>query len=208
MNPAILQVTDLRFLENGPYSFTIYDNEIFGLCGESGIGKSQLLRAIVECINFRGSILYRGVPPENFTPSQWRRTIALIPAESQWWRESVAEHFPDHISQDLLHKLMIDLGFAIDVLSWKVENLSTGERQRLALARALVLNPSVVLLDEPCSALDARSTTRVEKLLVDYKEKPETALVWVSHDDEQLRRVASRCFQVHKNCLEVLWQHQ
>lgn len=208
MNSALLQVNDLQFLDNGPYSFSVQEHEVFGLSGKSGVGKTQLLRAIVETINYHGSILYKGSSPEKYLPSQWRRLIALVPAESQWWRESVAEHFAEDVPQQLLHSLMVDLGFEVDILSWEIERLSTGERQRLALARALVLSPAVVLLDEPCSALDAQSTERVEKLLLTYKDKPDTALVWVSHDDEQLQRVASCCYQVYQHSLEIRWQHQ
>ena len=206
MNSAILQVNELEFLDNGPYSFAVQEHEIVGLSGESGIGKTQLLRAIVETINYRGTIVYKGNCSEEYSPSQWRRMIALVPAESQWWRESVGEHFAEDVSCHFLQTLMVDLGFEVDILSWKIERLSTGERQKLALARALVLNPAVVLLDEPCSALDAHSTERVEKLLLSYKDKEDTALVWVSHDDEQLRRVTTRCYRVHHHSLEVRWQ--
>ena len=208
MSSVLLQVDDLRFLENGPYSFSIMEHEVCGLSGKSGIGKTQLLRSIVETINYNGSISFKGNSPEKYTPSQWRRLIALIPAEAQWWRESVAEHFAADVPEHVLQALLADLGFEGDVLSWKIEHLSTGERQRLALARALVLGPAMVLLDEPCSALDARSTERVEKLLLNYKDKEDTALLWVSHDDEQLQRVASSCYQVHRHGLEVRWQHQ
>lgn len=205
MNSALLQVNNLRFLNNGPYSFSVHEHEVFGLSGKSGVGKTQLLRAIVETINYHGSIAYRGSSPEKYSPSQWRRLVALVPAESQWWRESVAEHFAEDVPQHVLKTYMVDLGFETDILAWRIERLSTGERQRLALARALVLNPAIVLLDEPCSALDVQSTERVEKLLLTYKEKPDTALVWVSHDDEQLTRVASRCHQVHHHSLELRW---
>jgi putative ABC transport system ATP-binding protein len=207
MNSVVLQVNDLRFLDNGPYSFAVREHEVFGLSGKSGVGKTQLLRALVETINYNGSILYKESPPEKYSPSQWRRMIGLVPAESQWWHESVAEHFAEEVSQKLLQSYIVGLGFDVDILSWRIERLSTGERQRLALARALVLNPAVVLLDEPCSALDVNSTERVEKLLLSYKEKPDTALVWVSHDDDQLQRVASCCHQVHHNSLEARWQH-
>ena len=183
----------------------MHDHEVIGLSGESGVGKTQLLRAIVECINYRGTLLYKGNPPENYSPSQWRRLVGLIPAESQWWQDSVGEHFAEDVVNGLLQAILTDLGFATDILSWKIERLSTGERQRLALARALALNPAVVLLDEPCSALDARSTARVEKLLMNYRKKPGTALIWVSHDDEQLKRVASSCYQVHRQTLETRW---
>ena len=202
---VLLQIHELRFRDNGPYSLAVQQHDIIGLSGQSGIGKTQLLRAIVETINYSGTIAYKESPSDTYTPSQWRRLIGLIPAESQWWRDTVAEHFAREIPQEYLEKLITDLGFDTDILSWKIEHLSTGERQRLALARALVLNPSVVLLDEPCSALDAHSTERVENILLSYREKPDTALIWVSHDDEQLKRVASSCFTVTRHSLEVRW---
>jgi ABC-type iron transport system FetAB ATPase subunit len=208
MNSALLQVEDLRFLDNGPYSFSVQEHEVIGLSGKSGIGKTQLLRAIVETINYHGSLLFKGSSPEKYSPSQWRRLVALIPAEPQWWRESVGEHFAEDVPRQLLQRMVVDLGFEVDILSWKIERLSTGERQRLAMARALILNPAILLLDEPCSALDAQATQKVERLLLTYKDKPDSALVWVSHDDEQLQRVASCCYQVHHNSLEVRWQHQ
>ena len=208
MSSVLLQVNELMYLDNGPYSFEAQQHEVIGLSGKSGVGKTQLLRAIVETINYQGTILYKGSSSERYSPSEWRRMIGLIPAESRWWRESVGEHFPEDVSRPFLKKLINDLNFEVDVLSWKIERLSTGERQRLALARALILTPSVVLLDEPCSALDAHSTARVEKLLLSYKENEETALVWVSHDDQQLQRVATRCYQVHHHSLEVRWQQQ
>ena len=102
MNSVLFQVNDLRFLDNGPYSFSVREHEVLGLSGKSGIGKTQLLRALVETINYHGSILFKGSSPQKYSPSQWRRLIALVPAEAQWWRESVAEHFAEDVPQKLL----------------------------------------------------------------------------------------------------------
>jgi ABC-type iron transport system FetAB ATPase subunit len=202
----LLTVKELTYLSNGPYSFALYNNEVIGFTGSSGIGKTQMLRALVEAIPYGGTVLLGGVAAECFSPPEWRRKIGLVPAESTWWYDDIGLHFRgngDVSLQDLLQKL----GFEADILSWKISRLSTGERQRLALARALVLQPSVLLLDEPCSALDPHSVSLVENLLLQYKSRPKTALLWVSHDFEQVKRVASRCFHVHRNTLENMWSH-
>ena len=205
MNHSLFIINNLCYLDNGPYNLTVAEHEVIGLSGVSGIGKTQLLRAMVETIFYSGSISFKDQRPDSFSPSQWRQLVGLVPAESMWWGECVGDHFPEDESGDVFSALFAELGFSTDVWSWQIERLSTGERQRLALARALVLEPAVVLLDEPCSALDRRSTERVERLLLRYRQREETALLWVSHDREQLKRVADRCFQVHQHGLQLLW---
>jgi ABC-type iron transport system FetAB ATPase subunit len=199
-----LTVNDLTYLDNGPYSFEVGEHGVVGLTGASGIGKTQMLRAIVDTIPHQGVVMLDGVVSTDVTAPEWRKKIALIPADSVWWRDTVGQHFSGDAVAVTGGQYLEHLGFGQDVLSWQVSRLSTGERQRLALVRALVRQPSVLLLDEPCSALDASSTTRVEELLVAYKKRQKTALVWVSHDLDQLHRVATRCCRVHKNSLEEL----
>lgn len=205
MNLSLFTIENLCYLHNGPYNLTVEEHEVIGLSGVSGIGKTQLLRAMVETIFYSGAIYYKGQKPENFSPSQWRRLVSLVPAESMWWGEYVGDHFPREKPEVVLSTLLEDLGFSSDILSWQIERLSTGERQRLALARALVIQPVVVLLDEPCSALDSQSTDRVEKILLRYRKRDDTALIWVSHDREQLKRVADRCYQLNKQGLSLRW---
>lgn len=205
MNQPLFAIENIRYLQNGPYTLTVEEHEIIGLSGASGIGKTQLLRAMVETIFYSGGIYFKGQIPESYSPSQWRRLVSLVPAESMWWGEFVGDHFPKQESAVVLSTLFEDLGFTTEILSWQIERLSTGERQRLALARALILQPAVVLLDEPCSALDSQSTDRVEKILLRYRKRDDTALIWVSHDEEQLKRVADRCYQVDQHSLSVRW---
>jgi hypothetical protein len=79
---------------------------------------------------------------------------------------------------------------------------STGEKQRLALLRSLMQGPAVLLLDEPTGNLDQDSTRRVEALLDDYRQQQSAALLWVTHDPEQIRRVARRSFTLRNGLLE------
>lgn len=204
MSTALLEVRQLSYLTNGPYSFSLRAGEAIGLTGSSGVGKTQLLRALVQCILYEGEIFYKDVAAESFAPPEWRKTIGLVPAESVWWYDRVGQHFTAESHGQLLDDFLPRLGFSKDVLTWEISRLSSGERQRLAIIRALLIGPSVLLLDEPCSALDPRSVSMVEQLLLEYKERGATAMIWVSHDYAQLGRVADFCYEVRNDGLHKL----
>lgn len=76
---------------------------------------------------------------------------------------------------------------------------STGERQRFALLRLLENKPRVLLLDEPTAALDEKNTLAVETLLLNYLKNHQAAAIWVSHDPEQLQRVATKRLHIKKH---------
>jgi ABC-type iron transport system FetAB ATPase subunit len=154
-----------------------------GISGPSGAGKSLFLRAVADLDPHEGEMWLDGVASVRMPAPQWRRKVALLPSESAWWYDTVGEHFdgqpPDGLAQ---------LGFGSEVLGWQVAHLSSGERQRLALLRALVNQPRVLLLDEPTANLDATNTRRVEALVDRYCEAHHPAVVWVGHDLDQLKR--------------------
>ena len=122
----------------------------------------------------------------------------MLPAESAWWADIVKPHFPVGYDGTSLTAFGIDGA----VLDWAVERLSSGERQRLALARLLAIRPKVLLLDEPTASLDADNVDRMEGLLSRYRADEEAAVLWVSHDIEQAHRVASRHFELCQGRLE------
>jgi ABC-type multidrug transport system ATPase subunit len=197
-----LVVDALSFLENGPYSFSVGEGECIGLSGQSGIGKSQLLKSIVDLIPHSGEVYLDGVACSDIPAPKWRKQVALVPAESYWWYDRVEQHFPDPRHLFLSCGWLEQLGFPLDVTTWQVSRLSTGERQRLALLRALVNEPRVLLLDEPTSGLDPVYTARFEKILLEYQQQKGSAFVWVTHDREQLQRVAGQAYLVEKNGLQ------
>jgi ABC-type iron transport system FetAB ATPase subunit len=199
-----LAVDSLAFLENGPYSFSVGEGECLGLSGQSGIGKSQLLKSIVDLIPHSGEVYLDGVACAAIPAPQWRRQVALVPAESYWWYDRVEQHFPHPQHPFLSGGWLEQLGFPLEVTTWQVSRLSTGERQRLALLRALVNEPRVLLLDEPTSGLDPFYTARFEEILLAYQQQKRSAFIWVTHDREQLLRVAGKAYLVEKNGLRGL----
>ncbi len=192
-----LKVETLRFLGNGPYSFTLSPGHCLGLTGESGIGKSQLLRAIVDLIPHQGKLFYNGKSSEHWPGPDWRKMICMVPSESFWWFDRVAEHFPCSFTNAPLSGWLKQFGFSTDVANWQVSRLSTGERQRLALLRSLITRPPILLLDEPSSGLDSHFVSRVEEL-VGKIVRQGASVLWVSHDLEQLARVAHASFVLKK----------
>jgi len=184
-----LRVENLRFLDNGPYTFVLGKGECVGLSGKSGVGKTQLLRAITDLIPHTGQVSLSGVFSTNFSAPLWRSQVTMIPAEPLWWYSSVGDHFSTDLYSGSFKDNLAVVGFSEDVLQWQVSRLSTGEKQRLALVRGLANNPSVLLLDEPCSALDGYHTKLVESFVFDYLRQNSASVLWVSHDREQLQRL-------------------
>jgi ABC-type iron transport system FetAB ATPase subunit len=192
-NQDRLLVEALTTHQLGPYSLHIAPGECVSLSGPSGSGKSLLLRAIADLDVHNGRVLLDETQCENIPAPQWRKKVCLLPADSQWWFDDVGSHFTARTSSHMNTCPYFEpLGFEQKVLSWQVSRLSSGERQRLALARALMNRPDVLLLDEPTASLDPNSIRNVEELVANYQHETGAAVLWVSHDAEQRSRVSSR----------------
>ena len=169
-------------------SVSVAAGEVVGLSGPSGSGKTRLLRAIADLDSHGGSIWLGETEQRALPAHQWRRRVMLVPAESQWWFERVGEHFP----ADLDPSALPALGLAEEALDWPVSRLSSGEKQRLALLRAVTAGPRALLLDEPTTNLDAEAVARTERWLLKYIRRERLPVLWVAHDLEQLQRIADR----------------
>lgn len=183
----------------GPISFDIAAGECLALMGPSGVGKSLLLRAIVDLDASTGNVMVGARARDDMPASEWRKLVALVPAESGWWADRVGEHFP---AKSDATELIGKLGLA-GAFEWDVSRLSTGERQRLALARALCRRPEALLLDEPTASLDDYATGLVEDLIRECCEEG-MALLLVTHDSRQAERMAKRLLRMSDGKIDQL----
>src|SRR3569623_1901815 len=171
-------------------SFDLQDGECVALQGPSGVGKTLLLRSIADLDPNEGAVKLDGTSREAMPAPAWRKQETYLAAEPGWWSDTVQAHFASW--QDAL-PLVKRLGLPDHCGSWPIQRLSTGERQRLGLVRALMLRSRVLLLDEPTSALDPASTAAAESLIAE-RVSSGTSVLWSTHDNPQARRVGSRIF--------------
>jgi len=193
-----LTIKDLNVAHIGPINLEIHPGEIVCLSGASGSGKSLMLRGIADIIPANGVLSLGEVLSTEVTAPDWRRQVALLPAESQWWHDHIGEHFK---SPDL--ELFMQLGFEKNCLDWQLSRCSTGEKQRLALLRVLENKPKCLLLDEPTGSLDPDNTLKVEAMLMTRVRQQQIPLLWVSHSHEQIKRVADRHFVMRNGGLQA-----
>ena len=160
--------------------------------GPSGAGKTLLLRAIADLDPNEGLVCLDGRDRSAIGGPEWRRRVGYVPAEPGWWADTVGEHFSEWTAALAFAR---DLGFPEEAKAWPIARLSTGERLRLALIRALTVWPKVLLVDEPTAALDPASVAAVESLIA-TRVRAGLAVLWVTHDTEQAKRIAHRLLVV------------
>ena len=191
----MLQVRDLRTTILQPASFALSADECVAIRGPSGAGKTLLLRAVAD--PNEGLVTLEGRDRSTIAGPEWRRLVGYVPAEPGWWAETVGEHYADWAAAAPFLK---ELGFSDETKTWPISRLSTGERLRLALVRALVVRPKVLLLDEPTAALDAAAVGAVEAM-ISSRIQAGLAVLWVTHDTAQARRIADRQLVVERGCV-------
>ncbi|QWT21627.1 ABC transporter ATP-binding protein [Bacillus sp. NP157] len=177
----------------GPVSFALRAGECIAIMGASGAGKTVLLRLLADLDPGEGRVELDGQPRDAMPATTWRKRVGYVPAVSGWWGPTVIEHFTP-ATTDRATTLCAAMRLPTGILDRQVIGLSTGEKQRLALVRAMVEEPAVLLLDEPTSGLDAPTALAVEACLAEQRARG-AGIVIVSHDHAQALRMAS---QVHR----------
>lgn len=180
-----------------PCDLDVAGGETATLTGPSGSGKSLFLRAIADLDPHGGTAWLDGTRCEDFTPPEWRRHVAYLPAESHWWADRVGDHLARRDDS-----VIEALALSPEVLDWPVSRLSSGERQRLAIARLLAIIPHVLLLDEPTANLDRANTARVEQVVRSYQEKTGASVIWVTHDPDQRERVGGTRWMIADGAIQ------
>lgn len=211
--PTAIAVTDLAVRHAttailGPLSFAVPHGTTLGVWGPSGIGKSTLLRALTgllpDSLDVSGRVRVLGEDPHALPPARLadlRARAVLVGQEPVVFPGSIMANAMfglRHVVKDTGERLraralraLEDAGLRDEVcerLDADAGTLSVGQRQRLCLARALALEPAVLLLDEPTSALDPRSRAEVQRALEHVRR--DHTIVLVSHDRAQIDALA------------------
>ena len=198
---ARLLVKGLRSAFAGPFDLDLGEGGCAAITGPSGSGKSLFLRMIADLDPNQGEVWLDGKARASMAAPQWRKQAAYVSAESGWWADRVVEHFAAD-SRSEVEGLAARVGLRGDLLDAPVAQLSTGERQRFSLVRALLPSPPVLLLDEPTGPLDEESVVRVEALLRE-RMAAGTSIVLVTHDSNQAERLGSRRYRMAAGHLET-----
>lgn len=167
------------------------------IAGPSGAGKSTLLRLLNRLADpAAGTVRYRGRDVCDYDVLALRREVGLVPQLPALLEGTVAMNvsFGARLAGKLTDvRAALDLAGLDETFADRpAGRLSVGEQQRVMLARALALQPGVLLLDEPTSALDERSKAAVEGTLLDLRERLAMSFVFVTHELAQAERLANR----------------
>ncbi|AKU89740.1 ABC transporter ATP-binding protein [Vulgatibacter incomptus] len=196
-------------------SFEVRAGEKLALAGPSGAGKTLLLRTLAGLDRMdEGELELEGVPFRQWSAPAWRSRIcylhqrpALLPGtvEENLRRPFLLEvHRGREFDRELAEELLGRLGRDPALLTQRASTLSGGEAQIVALVRALLLAPRVLLLDEPTASLDRETAGRAETVIDGWISEAEgRALVWTSHEPAQLERIASRRIELPRSRSEV-----
>ena len=189
-------------------SLTIKENEITALIGPSGCGKSTFLRCLnrmndlIPGTRHEGDVLFHGqdIYASNIDPVDVRRRIGMVFQKPNPFPKSIRDNLAfgmkvngikatDEAIESVLRRAAL-WDEVKDKLDEDAFALSGGQQQRLCIARAIAVRPDVILMDEPCSALDPISTLAIEELMRELRE--EYTIVIVTHNMQQAARVSDK----------------
>ncbi|WP_227378901.1 ABC transporter ATP-binding protein [Haladaptatus halobius] len=189
-------------------SFRVFECDVLAILGPSGAGKSTLLRLLNRLDEpSEGTVLLDGEDYRELPPRELRHRVGYIPQDPALRDGTVFDNVTigprlreEPVSEERVEELLAQMDLA-GYGSREVTDLSGGEAQRVAIARTLITEPEILLLDEPTSSLDATSESGVETLLTKSIHDSGLTAILVTHDMAQARRLADRVAKLEEGRL-------
>jgi putative ABC transport system ATP-binding protein len=186
-------------------SLDVAGGETVAIVGPSGAGKSSLLRLCNRLDEpTDGTVYLDGTDYRTLDPRTLRRRVGLVPQTPALRAGTVRENVTigprlrgESVSETRLVTLLDAVGLG-GYADRDAGDLSGGEAQRIAIARTVINDPEVILLDEPTASLDSEAEAEVERLVADLLADGELTVVLVTHDDRQAERLADRVARMHE----------
>lgn len=196
----LLQLRDVSFTLNQrplpePISFTLNPGEFTLLTGPSGSGKSTLLKIIAALqTQTGGSIKFKGDDITGLKSDKYRQQVSYCFQTPVLFGDTVRDNLAlpyqirdQKIDEAKMKQWLERVNLPADMLDKKAQELSGGEKQRVSLLRNLQFMPDILLLDEITSALDEDNKRNVNQLIANLVEQQKLAVLWVSHDSNEIR---------------------
>ena len=185
-----------------PISFDLKSGETLGIIGESGSGKTTLAKAVMHLIDSEGSLIVNGEPWKH----ELRREIQMVFQDPfgafnprmnvfDTVSEALRVHEPEMPREEMrrrVEEVLKQVGLPEDALERYPHAFSGGQRQRLAIARAIIVRPKILVLDEPTSALDVQWQQQILELLSGLQKEYGLAFIIISHDLAVIRAISHR----------------
>ncbi len=207
----------LKALDN--VSFTLQQGEVLGIVGESGCGKSTLARAIMRLQLFQsGSIIWQGNNLAILSKKEqcrYRQDVQLIfqdPLDALNPRMTVAQIIAEPLLnlkpnlrkaqvRQQVTSMMSALGMSSSYLNRFPHEFSGGQCQRIGIARAMIVEPKLLVCDEPVSALDVSVQAQILNVLMDLKQQTDLSMLFISHDLSVVRHICDRVLVLYKGSI-------
>ena len=189
-------------------SFELFKGETLGIVGESGSGKTSVALAILKLINSEGSIFFKNQNIRKFKKIDnlgFRKHAQIIFQDpygslspKMTIEEIIGEGLDVHEKRnkqerfEMICDILVEVGLEKNMVSRYPHEFSGGQRQRIAIARALILKPTLLILDEPTSALDVSVQLQVVELLKSLQKKYSLTYIFISHDMALIRSVSDK----------------